>query len=547
MIKTSVAVPELFLLRNKYGSENTLRKQELLNSIAIKQINGKSIAQTLYASLLFIQAYPDNVGIYRQAAGLMSSLSVHIQANENLQYKLYNTGITGTTLCAAFSFEMVKWLRQTRRAEIRFNSFEATDAQVQAFLSVIMSKAESEIFQDGNAELKSWLKAMRRPVEDMLDQLIAIFDSSTIRPEVKDELWNAIAINVEIDFTAACRLPAPLVKTFYHKALIRKAIKKEKPFAPVLVKLTEAEANQVIDCSRMILIRHLREIDPISFTTAKLVSYYHVSRGISIALMEMVPERRHPIDSYMGYTVFKNGQPVAYAGSWILFNSGRIGLNVFPDYRGGENRFIFEQVLKLHAKVYNLKRFTVDPYQIGKDNSDGIKSGAFWVYYHVGFRPMEKLQQQLAEAENIKIGAGNKYRSSTAVLKQLAESRLEWLVQRSAVRFDATDLSRAYAGIIVKKYKGNRQLAEKNAAKKLAAILQIKNCQEDNLYFVLQNWAVFLLCEEEELKSNKKMQRLLLTLFNLKANGSETAYITALQKATVLKRLMEQLVQLYAT
>jgi hypothetical protein len=329
--------------------------------------------------------------------------------------------------------------------------------------------------------------------------------------------------------------------------LIRKEIKNEPILKPVPVKLSDAEAEQIIDCSRMILIRYLREIDPISFTSAKLVSYYYLPRGISIALMDMVPERRHPIDSYMGYTVFKNGLPVAYAGSWILFDSGRIGLNVFPHYRGGETRYIFAQVLELHAKVYNLKRFTVDPYQIGKDNSDGIRSGAFWVYYHAGFRPIERQQQELAATEASKIKAGNKYRSTPAVLKTLAESRLELILQKNAVRFDATDLSLAYAAIIAKKYNGNRQLAEKSAAKKLAGILQIKNYQEPNINFVLQNWAVFLLCKEKEIRQYRGLKRTLKTLFNLKASGSEEAYIITLQKARALQKLIEDLVKIYAT
>ena len=82
----------------------------------------------------------------------------------------------------------------------------------------------------------------------------------------------------------------------------------------------------------------------------RYVSYYQLARGVSIALMGMVPPRRSPIDCYMGYMVFKNGLPVAYAGSWILFDSGRIGLNIFPSYRGGESKYIFEQVLKLHSR-----------------------------------------------------------------------------------------------------------------------------------------------------------------------------------------------------
>jgi hypothetical protein len=262
--------------------------------------------------------------------------------------------------------------------------------------------------------------------------------------------------------------------------------------------------------------------------------------------MEMVPERRHPVDSYMGYVVFKNGLPVAYAGSWILFDSGRIGLNVFPDYRGGETRYIFEQVLQLHANVYRLKRFSVDPYQVGKDNSDGIHSGAFWVYYHAGFRPIHKQQRELAATEDAKIKAEKKYRSPAGTLKTLAESRLELIINNKAFRFDATDMSRAFAGIIKKKYDGDRVPAAKDAAIKLARILQIKNYRDANMYNVLQNWAVFLLCKQKELVQNPPLKKTLKNLFTLKATGSEAAYIKALQKAVDLRNLLEELIKMYA-
>ncbi|MBL7701001.1 MAG: hypothetical protein JNM14_02025 [Ferruginibacter sp.] len=544
MMNTASPVTRLFSIRNQYGKETATEKLKLLQQVNIKNIKSKKAAQSLYTALLFLQAYPDNKIIYKATEEILIKLHQQVEQNAALQYNLYNSGLTGTTICAAFSFEMVKWLRRTRPSEIKFNSFEADDDQIQAFISVIMSKAESEIFQDGNAEWKSWLKDLRKPDEDILDQLIAIFDSTDIRPEVKDEIWNAIGINVEIKLTSHCCLPASLVKTFYHRSLLRKNYSKQV-VKPVAVKLNDKEAEQIIDCSRMIMIRHLREIDPSTFTSAKLVSYYHLQRGISIALMEMVAERRHPIDSYMGYTVFKNGLPVAYAGSWILFDSGRIGLNVFPDYRGGETRYIFEQVLQLHAQVYHLKRFTVDPYQIGKDNSDGIRSGAFWVYYHAGFRPVESQQREIAANEAARIKAEKKYRTAAAVLKTLAESRMELKLQKNAAGFDATDLSRLYANIIAKKYKGDRVTAEKDVAKKLASILQIKNYQDASMNFVLKNWALFLLCKEKEIRKDKSLKQSLKTLFNLKATGSEEAYINALQKNSTLRKLIEEIVEIY--
>jgi hypothetical protein len=94
---------------------------------------------------------------------------------------------------------MVKWMRATYKKNIRIRDFDAGEAQIQFILSVVMPKVESEIMQDGNAEWRSWLKRSMKKDEDLLDRLIAVFDETDIRPEVKDELWSAIGINIEID------------------------------------------------------------------------------------------------------------------------------------------------------------------------------------------------------------------------------------------------------------------------------------------------------------------------------------------------------------
>jgi len=546
MTNSKKLVSQVHAMRNSYGKQFASEKAAILDSINLKTVSNKKDLQLLYTTLLFLVAHPDNKTIYGLANERLQELQDHLQANEKLQRNLFNTGLTNTSLCAAFSFYMVSWLRKTRPREIRLSSFEADDAKIQSILSVVMSKTESEILQDGNAEWKGWLEQLRKPTTELLDQLIDIFGSSDIRSEVKEELWNTIGINVEIDFSSHCCLPQSLFKTYYHRSLIKKDIDSDFTIeGPVPAKLTETEASQVIDCSRMVLLRNLREIDPISFTSAKLVSYYRLQRGISVALVGMVPEYRHPVESYMGYVVFKNGLPVAYAGSWILFNSARIGLNIFPDYRGGESKYIFHQVLQLHAKVYRLKRFTVDPYQVGKDNSDGIHSGAFWIYYHAGFRPLQKQQYELAAAEALKINADHAYRSPAAVLKTLANSRQQLVLQKDAVGFDATDLSRVYAGIISKKYKSKRRHAEKSAVKKLAGILQIKNYQDDNMQFVLQNWAVLLLINETELRKNNRLKTVLKKLFVLKTTGSEEAYIKLQQQSADLEELLTKLVKTY--
>ena len=551
MNKSESLISQLFSIRNRYGIEFSSQKLNLLNELgglfgeglAIGRVPKKAM-RSYYDALLFLIAYPDNKSIYQLASQSLQQVSSFIASNETLKTGLYNSGFTHTSLCAAFSFEIVKWVRKEHPENIRLIRFEADDGHIKYIVASVLPKVESEILQDANTTWRSWLKRSLKKGEDILDRLITVFDEADIRPEIRDELWNAIGIDVEINFPSHTCLPGSLFTPYYHRALIKKnSAKSQQGPKQVKVEINDTEAEQIIECGRMILIRHLREIDPITFTAAPLVSFYRLPRGLSIALVGMVSERRHPIDSYMGYMVFKNGFPVSYGASWVLFDSGRIGLNIFPAYRGGESKYIFEQVLALHQKVYKLNRFGVDPYQIGKENSDGINSGAFWTYYHAGFRPIREEQKKLAEAEAKKIKSTRGYRSSASTLKKLAGSRLELVLQKNAAEFDATDLSLAYAHILANQYDNHRKVAEKISLPKLIEIMQLKNYHEEKLEFILKNWCVLLLDNEQELRRNNDLKKSLQKLFELKASGNEQDYLFELQSARELRKYLEIIVK----
>ena len=72
-----------------------------------------------------------------------------------------------------------------------------------------------------------------------------------------------------------------------------------------------------------------------------------------------------------------------------------------------------------------MKKFIVEPYQIGKNNTEGLRSGAYWFYYRLGFRSVKKELRELAAKEFQQMASEKKYRSSLSVMKQLAASNLE--------------------------------------------------------------------------------------------------------------------------
>lgn len=535
-------VDELHQLRTIFSPAATNRKLALLKHLQKTEPHTKKGVKLYFETLLFLVAYPDNAAIKKTAEQGLKSLKQNIEGHEAFQYSLFNSGIGGTYLCASFSFDVIKWLRATYGGNVTLDSFEADDSQISSIVSAVLPKIESEIFQDENAHWKEWLQHFTGQGKDLLDSLLDVFTYSDLRPEVKDEMWGALGLNVTIYLSVDEGLPKELVFPYYHKRIIKTQVINYKPQR---VNITTAQAEQIIEVSRMVLVKNFREIDPISFSTPQYINYYKLDRGITVALFGMRPERRHPIDSYMGYVAFKNGLPVAYAGSWVLFDSARIGLNVFPSYRGGESRYVFESVMNLHKEVYRLKRFSVDPYQIGKHNKDGIHSGAFWLYHHLGFRPIKHEQKMIAEAEALKISAQKGYRTPESTLKKLADSRMALPLGGKPVNFDAVDLSVAYAAYVNKKFNGNRLAAEQKSLAALKRYLGLKSADDATGLFVMRNWCPVLMHDPSLL--NGKLKADIKQMLQLKTKGAEEAYMACLRSSSGLRRLVEQFVQLYGS
>ena len=536
-------VLRLHQIRNQYGNVSLKEKLYLLEKLSNQVIKGKEALKLYYETLLFLIAYPDNKAIIEKASSSLNSLGLYLKSHEGIAWSLFNSGITCTQLCAAFSFEMVKWMRHTHKEDIKLESIDAHDSIITSVISVVLPKIESEVLQDENFEWKEWLNKNNNKGEDLLDTLIRIFDQADLRPEVRDQLWDSLDINVTITFSKHTALSSSLTYPYYHRSLIkRKTDKKATLEKPIKIILNEEQRDQLINCAKMILIRHKREMDPMTFANPALVTYYKLPHGITVTIYSTTAERRHPIDSYMGYVAFKNGLPFAYGGSWILFDSSRTALNVFPAYRGGESLYSFEEVMTLHQQVYKLKRFTLDPYQIGKHNDDGIKSGSFWLYHRIGFRPIKEMQKKLAEEEALKIKATPGYRTPAKTLKQLANSRMELQLKPTVFGFDSMDISIAYANILKKQYNNDRKKGEETAFNKLVKYLDLKNYSESNINYVLKNWAVLLMGNETELSKNKELKKVLKHILILKANGSETDYIADMNRSLPLRKFIEKII-----
>jgi hypothetical protein len=124
--------------------------------------------------------------------------------------------------------------------------------------------------------------------------------------------------------------------------------------------------------------------------------------------------------AYVAGLTLKNGVPVNYIEAIGLCEWMEVGFNTFYTFRGGEAGWIYAQILRCLRHVMGTTCLSVYPYQLGKDNEEAIKSGAFWFYRKLGFRPGRADLQRLAEREEQKIAVKPKYRTPAHTLRRLA-------------------------------------------------------------------------------------------------------------------------------
>ncbi|MGB5131319.1 MAG: hypothetical protein WBO00_01795, partial [Steroidobacteraceae bacterium] len=108
----------------------------------------------------------------------------------------------------------------------------------------------------------------------------------------------------------------------------------------------------------------------------------------------------------------------------VLGRHGALSFNMFETFRGGEAARIFARFIATARELFGCTDFSVEPYQLGAGNDEGIDSGAWWFYHRLGFRPRTAQARRLAARELARRAADKRYRSSPSTLRALAQSHL---------------------------------------------------------------------------------------------------------------------------
>lgn len=466
-------IQELSQTITDFSPEGTAKKLGLLSKIASVKIQKPADILAYHDMLLFLCGYAENTEVLIAAkAEMIRLIGIVDELTDAKHEKLSASGIAYTNIESTFSLKVTNWLATNYTNDISIHSFDDEGVHPKDILKHGMNDMEFELISDEKLSKIQWLKKVSgfKKDQEILTWLLNKINTMPVREQLREQLFESLKLYVtitpsELLFSRSFGSISIKQRYFHSKGILKKfdELKLINTKLPKEKKLSAKEHDEILCASRIALVLLNRETDPISYCAPNGIKFFELEHGLSIALFSIDKQWRLPMESYIGFMMFKNGYPMSYGGAWLFGKRSLIGINIFEAFRGGESAFVFAQLLRTYRQAFGAEQFEVEPYQFGKNNPEGLKSGAFWFYHRFGFRPVDEKLFKLSEEEHQKISSQKGYRSSIDVLKQFTNSNLRVNFGKGQPGISPQQISYFITDTIAKQFKGESKLAEEKA------------------------------------------------------------------------------------
>ncbi len=410
------------------------RVERALDALLRRPPRGAAGLVRWHEALLFLKAYPHTRGVRSRVERALAALPALIaalpadEAASVIESDPEVAGVAGTAVTTQFTYDLVRGLAQRfpRDVAIDWEDYEGSD-RLGATLPRWLPLLEEESSADANVPYALWLDAARRGRPE-LPWLLERFARLPMPNRGRAELFDALGLAIR--WRPAARvsrtgLERPARRLFVHDRplLARRdvslAAELSAPPLPIR-RLSRRDGGRILDMARAADASRYRELYGFTYGDPRRVLAARAGRGVEIFLNGLPPERRLPLRAGYSAFVVKNGVPVAYVEGLAFFERIEVGFNVYYTFREGESAWIYAMVLKLFHQALGSASFSVDPYQLGYENEEGIASGAFWFYRKLGFRPTDPDVAALVAREERRVAANPRHRTSAATLRRIA-------------------------------------------------------------------------------------------------------------------------------
>ena len=556
-------------LKSRFDLSESERVEQILARMVRQEANDAATLVRFHEILLFISAYPQSARVKRLAESLLKSFDKRVAALSEAGADLSHmdhpelSGIAGRSVTDTFTYPIVRWLveRDPNRVALDWEWFEDENRLAETWPR-FMPLLEEDAFVEANVPYKGWLRAASAASVKDLVWLVQRFESlaKSNKKTGKEiaELFDSQKLYVSWTppyhaTRTGMRIPAP--KIFYHRQpLIRRSDvslkdELEKPPAP-LSRLSSKQGEVILDLARAASTVRYRELYGFTNGDPARVFKTNLGRGVDLFIMGVPPNRRLPLRAYHAAMIFKNGVPVGYFEGISLFERMESGFNLYYTFREGETAWLYARTLNIFRHLCGVTAFSLDPYQIGYENEEGIESGAFWFYRKLGFRPTNREVMRLVLNEEKKMAARPGYRTSPRTLRKLAQGSMILELDSSAGkpkpgdwdRFQVRNIGLTVARLMADRFAGDAKKFRLAAVDGLTRELGLNtNDWQETKLSVLSDFAVALSLVEDLTRWNEVEKEALVRIIRAKATSDESRYLKLMQKHARLRSAMIKL------
>ena len=553
-------VDALAAVASRYDPMGRGEKLRLLDALEGRRLRAPASLVRLHETLCFLQAYPDAPEVLERVDSALAEFPERVtRLGPAARKRLHDSGIANATLDYPFGLPMARWLatRFPRDCEVAWARFEDTE-RLDETLSLLATAAEGDAFSEGGLGWRAWIRIAKggRRMTD-LQLLVELFECTGLPPETRDWLYENLALPIQWAprSVGASRTLArlPTSRVFFHAGGLERRVAPlveslARPL-PSLRPAPRALAESLIDAARVAMATRQRELHAFSHPNPDDVLLVDGDRGVRLAFVGLLPGFRLPLEGYYAFLALKNGVPVAYGGGWELFGTLDFAVNVFASFRQGESAFLATELLRAYRRIFGMRTIVVDRYQLGHESTEALRSGSFYFYHRLGFRPRDQAVLRVLEAEQAKAAADRSYRSPIPVLKRLAGAEVYLTLpgghREPETRLRAADVSGLVARFVAREFGGDRLAAVRESTARVQAALGVTGSSAwptaERRAFAQLSLVAALIVGLETWSAAERRQ--LVRVFRAKGSGSERAYVSLLDSHRRLRRSLEALIR----
>ena len=425
------ALKKLEQHKDRFDPASARIKRACVRTLARTRLASADQVRRLHEVLCFLRAYPDDATVFAVVTKALERFDRRADLQRHRDDLAYS-GIAGTTLWFPFFYPTARRLAAAWPGLLTLDRTDhVAGKSIAGALPALLTSSEAHGVREAHLPGFALLDRVRGRETDATF-LIRRVDALRADDRTREALYDAINPSCELapgkNTPNRTRAALAGVRPVWQTTALptaRPVLADELKRRPRATRrLNGPSARAVIRLADEALATRQRDLDAFAYGNERDVWWVEDGKGLAFAFVGIAAPRRSVGAAIYGGLTLQNGVPIGYHQADLTGRAAALSFNAFDTFRGSATAHVFARWLAALHALFGVDSFSIEPYQLGEHNAEGLQSGAWWFYSKFGFAPRAAAGQRLARKEFARQARSPAYRSSVARLRALARHHL---------------------------------------------------------------------------------------------------------------------------